>query len=140
VATFAPLLAKAHLSRIIFVSSALGGITYRSDAAHTWDAIQFLPYRASKAALNMLAAGYAQKFRERGWKVNTVCPGYVKTRMVNFAGHISTEEAMTQPIKMCTLGEDGETLDVYGRQWRGASVGIWKGTDECEHLQLSLHE
>ena len=57
----------------------------------------------------MLAAHYARRYREKGWKVNIVCPGYVKTGMVNFMGTFTTEEAMPQLVKMCTLGEHGET-------------------------------
>lgn len=107
--TFIPLLSKSKLPRILFLGSTLGSITARLDENHIWDFVDSISYRCSKAALSMLAAQYARRYREKGWKVNIVCPGYVKTGMVNFMGTITTEEAMPHLVKMCTLGVDGET-------------------------------
>ncbi|KAJ4375893.1 hypothetical protein N0V83_001171 [Neocucurbitaria cava] len=107
--TFIPLLSKSTLPRILFLGSTLGSITGRLDENYIWDSMDSISYRCSKAALSMLAAQYARRYGEKGWKVNIVCPGYVKTGMVNFMGTITTEEAMPHLVKMCTLGENGES-------------------------------
>ncbi|KAF2027205.1 carbonyl reductase [Setomelanomma holmii] len=106
---FVPLLYKAPLPRILFIGSRLGSISTRLDSNYVWDWVDFLPYRSSKTALNMLAAHYANRFKDEGWKVNVVCPGYVKTRTGGSNGDITTEEAMPGLVRLCTLGEDGET-------------------------------
>ena len=50
-------------------------------------------YRASKAALNAFGKSLSVDLRPRGIAVAQLHPGYVKTRMVNFGGLISPEEA-----------------------------------------------
>ncbi|KAF2714080.1 carbonyl reductase [Pleomassaria siparia CBS 279.74] len=106
---FVPLLCKAPLPRIIFVSSALGSITHRVDPSGAWKDSPAFSYRCTKAALNMVCASYAKKYREKGWKVNSACPGSVKTEMTYMRGVIEKEEAMPNLVRLCTLGEDGET-------------------------------
>jgi NAD(P)-dependent dehydrogenase (short-subunit alcohol dehydrogenase family) len=106
---FTPMLSKASVPRILFVTSTLGSITNRLDTTSWLDFVDHIPYRASKAALNMLAAQYANRYKKNGFKVNVVCPGFVKTRMVGFQGNLTTDEAMPQLVKMCTLGKEGET-------------------------------
>ncbi|KAF2821780.1 NAD(P)-binding protein [Ophiobolus disseminans] len=106
---FIPLLSASPLPRIVFVSSVLGSITHRLNPNYVWDHFEYIPYRASKAALNMLAAQYARRYAEKGWKVNAVCPGYTKTRMTGWNGEKEVEDAMTRLGRMCTLGVEGET-------------------------------
>ncbi|KAF2278351.1 NAD(P)-binding protein [Westerdykella ornata] len=100
---------------IVFISSTLGSITARVDPAGPYAETDMHIYRASKAAVNMLAAHYASRFRDQGWKVNAVCPGYVKTDMNGGEGEITVEEAMPHIVRVCTLGEDGETGTFTGR-------------------------
>lgn len=50
-------------------------------------------YRASKAALNAFGKSLAMDLKPRGIAVAQLHPGYVKTRMVNFGGQITPEEA-----------------------------------------------
>ncbi|KAJ1540107.1 hypothetical protein HK405_011970 [Cladochytrium tenue] len=77
--TFAPLLRRSADPRIIYVSTAMGSITA---AAVADDAMLFgLPYRMSKAALNMLAAFHHRQFASWGCKVWALCPGYVVTNL-----------------------------------------------------------
>ena len=51
-------------------------------------------YRASKAAFNALGRSLAIDLKERNIAVAQLHPGFVKTRMVNFAGIITTEESV----------------------------------------------
>lgn len=108
---FVPLLREsAHKPpRILFLSSTLGSISNRVNKNSMYDAQEFPVYRASKAALNMVAASYARKFLQEGWKVNIACPGYVKTESNNGAGLITEEEAMPNLVRLCMLGDEGET-------------------------------
>ncbi|KAL7006365.1 hypothetical protein EMMF5_004018 [Cystobasidiomycetes sp. EMM_F5] len=76
---FAPLLLKsASTPRIIYVSSALGSITKRSDPKDIAYQAEYTAYRMSKAALNMLVACDAYEFKDK-IKVFALCPGYVIT-------------------------------------------------------------
>jgi NAD(P)-dependent dehydrogenase (short-subunit alcohol dehydrogenase family) len=114
---FIPLLEKSTLPRLVFLSSKLGSIADRLDEKSVYDPVGVFVYRTSKAALNMVAAQYARKYREKGWKVNVVCPGWVKTDMNDGNGAITTEEAMPNIVRLCTLGADGESgtwTDPYG--------------------------
>jgi NAD(P)-dependent dehydrogenase (short-subunit alcohol dehydrogenase family) len=68
--TFAPLLAKAQLPRIVFVTSSIGSLQTVSSIAPNLD---WPAYSASKAAQNMFMLYYRWKFPD--WKVNAYCPG-----------------------------------------------------------------
>ncbi|KAH7064248.1 hypothetical protein BKA63DRAFT_169282 [Paraphoma chrysanthemicola] len=116
-----PLLSKSSVPRILFMSSTLGSITTRLDSGNIWDFMNFVPYRSSKAALNMIAAHYANRYKEQGWKVVTVCPGYVKTRMVGFDGDLTTEERCRTLSKCVRLGrmEKQERLHAWTERCLG---------------------
>ncbi|KAG4444042.1 hypothetical protein IFR05_000502 [Cadophora sp. M221] len=75
---FAPLLLQSSSPRIIYVSSALGSIQNRSDPQDGAYNEAYKAYRISKAALNMVVACDAWKYREKA-KVFAFCPGYVIT-------------------------------------------------------------
>ncbi|PMR81671.1 SDR family oxidoreductase [Halomonas urumqiensis] len=67
-------------------------------------------YRASKAALNAFGKSLAMDLKPRGIAVAQIHPGFVKTRMVNFGGLISAEEAadgIAQRIDELTLHTSG---------------------------------
>ncbi|MDX1634243.1 MAG: SDR family oxidoreductase [Marinobacter sp.] len=67
-------------------------------------------YRASKAALNAFGKSLAMDLKPRGIAVAQLHPGYVKTRMVNFGGLISPEEAargLAERIDGLTLANTG---------------------------------
>jgi NAD(P)-dependent dehydrogenase (short-subunit alcohol dehydrogenase family) len=106
---FLPLLSKASVPRVVFITSKLGSITDRSDPKSEWKGVPCVAYRTSKAAVNMLTAYYASVYRDKGWKINAVCPGSVATEINNWNGKVTMEEAMPVIVRACTLGEDGET-------------------------------
>jgi len=60
-------------ARIINVSSGMGQL---SEMNGGWPA-----YRISKAALNALTRIFAEELKDTGIRVNSVCPGWVKTDM-----------------------------------------------------------
>ncbi|KAF2106402.1 putative carbonyl reductase [Lophiotrema nucula] len=106
---FIPLLSKSSLPRALFLSSTLGSISDRSDPKSIYNGVDVHVYRTSKAGVGMLGAIFAKRFRDEGWKVNVACPGFVKTDMNHGGGVLTTEESMPNLVRLCTLGEDGET-------------------------------
>ena len=104
--------------RIVFITSRLGSIAGRSDPGDEWAHVPAIGYRTSKAALNMVMAYYANEYREKGWKVSSVCPGSVATEINNWNGKVTMEEAMLVIVKSCTLGSEGGTgtfSDPFGK-------------------------
>lgn len=102
---FAPLLLQSNSSpRLIFVSSSVGSLGLDVDVdmvynrplpAAPWpkaDEGGMTSYRASKAALNMLAREWRRLLHDDGVKVHILCPGRVAT---TFGGWTS-EQAKTQ--------------------------------------------
>ncbi|RDW80336.1 hypothetical protein BP5796_05034 [Coleophoma crateriformis] len=105
---FTSLLSLSSAPRIVFMSSILGSLAYRSAAAI--DGAAALPiYRSSKAALNMIVLHYASKYKDAGWKINACCPGYCATNLNSFAGFDSPETGAINAVRLAMLGEDGET-------------------------------
>ncbi|KAF2031234.1 NAD(P)-binding protein [Setomelanomma holmii] len=82
VEAFAPLLsASTHTPRIINVTSGAGSITLRSDTSNPHQTMKVVPYRVSKAALNMLTVCQWYEYREAGWKVFAFCPGFTESNL-----------------------------------------------------------
>ncbi|MCS6972182.1 MAG: SDR family oxidoreductase [Turneriella sp.] len=73
IVTLLPLLRRSHDARIINVSSGMGGLTEMSGG--------YPGYRISKAALNAVTRVFANDLAAEGFSVNSVCPGWVRTRM-----------------------------------------------------------
>lgn len=67
-------------------------------------------YRSTKTALNMLVKHYAANYKEKGWKINLCCPGYLSTNLTHHApGTEPVENGAINPVRLATLGKDGET-------------------------------
>ena len=82
-AAFRPLLLKSPKPYSIYVSSGVGSLTYASDP--TSPVYRSLSngegYRASKAALNMLAIQESVEFDSTALKVFAMCPGFVRSNL-----------------------------------------------------------
>ncbi|KAM0418959.1 hypothetical protein ACHAPT_012117 [Fusarium lateritium] len=113
-----PLLRKARAGppRVVFVTSIMGSLERSTDKTTPYYPIDYKAYDASKAAVNMLTLNYARILDDAGGKVNSVCPGLVKTALNNFSqyGH-SPEIGAERIVEMATLGEDGPTRTVSDR-------------------------
>jgi NAD(P)-dependent dehydrogenase (short-subunit alcohol dehydrogenase family) len=106
---FVPLLEKAEVPRVVFVSSSLGSLEQRNDPNDQFSQAICPVYRCSKAALNMLASTYHVRFNAQGWKVNIGCPGFTQTKMNNGRGNHSAEDGAVNIVRLATLGRDGES-------------------------------
>jgi NAD(P)-dependent dehydrogenase (short-subunit alcohol dehydrogenase family) len=102
-ATFEPLLEKSSNPRVVFISSDLGSFTLKRAIGN------YPVYRSTKSALNMLVMTYAHQYREKGWKINACCPGYVATDLNKFRGVGNVESGAINAVRLASLGRDGET-------------------------------
>ena len=105
-----PLLQKAEVPRIIFVTSRMGSLETAKDKTTPMYNTDYKAYDASKAAVNMLALNYARILEPTGGMVNAVCPGLVKTKLTNYTdyGH-SVEVGAKRIVEVATSGKGGET-------------------------------
>jgi NAD(P)-dependent dehydrogenase (short-subunit alcohol dehydrogenase family) len=96
-----PLLKKSPAGRIVNVSSGAGSLH---------DVTPGTPaYSASKAALNMLTIQLASELKSSGIKVNSVCPGWVRTEMGGPQAPRSVEEGAKGIVWAATLDANGPT-------------------------------
>ena len=96
---FLPLLRESDAPRIVNVSSGAGQLSDMNGGRAA--------YRVSKAALNALTRTLASD--ERWVKVNTMCPGWVRTDMGGSAAPRSVEEGADTAVWLATLPDDGPT-------------------------------
>jgi NAD(P)-dependent dehydrogenase (short-subunit alcohol dehydrogenase family) len=99
VEAFLPLLRHSSQPRIVNVSSGAGQLSDMNGGRAA--------YRVSKAGLNALTRTLASD--ERWLKVNTMCPGWVRTNMGGSAAPKSVEEGADTAVWLATLPDDGPT-------------------------------
>ena len=95
----------AENGKMIAISSGMGSI---GGSGGGW-----IPYRTSKAALNMAWNSLALETRGRGIACILLSPGWVKTRMGGAGAEITPEEsvsAMRSLIDQVTMGDTGRFL------------------------------
>ncbi|KFP37661.1 C-factor, partial [Chlamydotis macqueenii] len=102
---------------IINMSSDGGSITYPSG----WEVMQFLSYRCSKAALNMLSKCQSLGYREHGILCVALHPGWVQTDMGSSAGHTppltvhTSVRGMLKVLASLSEKDTGTLLDWEGK-------------------------
>jgi NAD(P)-dependent dehydrogenase (short-subunit alcohol dehydrogenase family) len=110
-------LAKALLpkmaegGKMIAISSGMGSIGYNSGG--------WVPYRTSKAALNMAWSSLALEAKRRGVTCAALSPGWVKTRMGGAGAQITSEESvrdMRALIDRLTIDDSGRFLRRNGSE------------------------
>ena len=111
-----PLLKKSKHGRIVNVSSRVGSKWWNADPNNPVPDNKWLGYAASKASLNMLTVQLAYELRNTPIKVNSVCPGYVKTDMNKGGGFLTIEEGARPSVEYALLEEDGPTGSFFGSE------------------------
>jgi NAD(P)-dependent dehydrogenase (short-subunit alcohol dehydrogenase family) len=110
-------LAKALLpkmaegGKMIAISSGMGSIGYNSGG--------WVPYRTSKAALNMAWSSLALEAKRRGVTCAALSPGWVKTRMGGAGAEITSEESvgdMRRLIERLGIEDSGKFLRRNGSE------------------------
>jgi NAD(P)-dependent dehydrogenase (short-subunit alcohol dehydrogenase family) len=96
---FLPLMRESSQPRIVNVSSGAGQLSDMNGGRAA--------YRVSKAALNALTRTLASD--ERWVKVNTMCPGWVRTDMGGSAAPRSVKDGADTAVWLGTLPDDGPT-------------------------------
>ena len=96
-----PLLRRSRHGRIVNLSSGMGQLSDMGGGAAA--------YRISKTGLNALTKVMANELADAGVKVNSACPGWVKTDMGTTAAHREVEEGADTPVWLATLPDDGPT-------------------------------
>jgi NAD(P)-dependent dehydrogenase (short-subunit alcohol dehydrogenase family) len=96
------LLRRSEHPRIVNVSSGMGGVAEMGG----WSP----GYRVSKAALNALTRILSTELAGEGLKINSACPGFVKTDMGGPMGaQKPVEEGAAGIVWLATLPDDGPT-------------------------------
>jgi Short-chain dehydrogenases of various substrate specificities len=94
-----PLMRRHRYGRIVNISSGMGQL---SDMGGYW-----VGYRMSKTALNVLTRVLAAELDGTPIKVNSICPGWVKTDMGGPQADRTVEEAVPGIVWAATLPADG---------------------------------
>ena len=107
---FVPLLRKSSHPRIIFMTSELGSIGSTLDPNFIYYGIDTPEYKASKAAMNMIMATYAVKYKDAGFQVNVCCPGFNATNLNGFNERAGDpKDGAIDACRLATAGKDGQT-------------------------------
>lgn len=97
----APAMRSARYGRIVNMSSELGQLRDMQTGAPA--------YRVSKTALNALTRMLAVELKDTGVLVNSMCPGWVRTRMGGPKAQRTPEQAADTAAWLATLPASGPT-------------------------------
>lgn len=81
----------------------------------------FAAYVVSKAALNAYTRLLAKKYPS--FRINCVCPGYVKTDINHNTGYLSAEEGAESAVKLALVADDGPSGMFFVRKEVSSFVG-----------------
>ena len=74
-----PFLRQSPAPRLVFLTTVLASLEVQSDPRSETYELDYMAYRCSKAALNMLMLKYAKDLKDDGIKVLGICPGFLAT-------------------------------------------------------------
>lgn len=100
-----PIMKRRRQGCIVNVSSGMGGLTEMNGG--------YPAYRLSKASLNALTRILADELQSTEIRVNSVCPGWVRTDMGGPGAKRSIEEGVEGILWAATLPPDGPTGGFY---------------------------
>ncbi len=94
-----PLMRRNGYGRVVNVSSGMGQLSEMDGG--------YPGYRISKSALNAVTVILARELEDTDIKVNSVCPGWVRTDMGGERAPRSPEEGADTIVWLATLADDG---------------------------------
>lgn len=119
---FLPLLTASEAGRIVNVSSTMGSLSDQLNPESPYFGLVVPAYQTSKAALNGLTVALSKALADSAIKVNSVCPGWVKTDLggpENRAAAPTPADEGARVIAEAALldaaGPTGAFFDVAGR-------------------------
>ncbi len=104
-----PLLRRSVAGRIVNMSSHVGSLTLNSGPRSPLRHLNLIAYQSSKTALNAITVAYAKELRDTPIKVNAANPGMTATRLNNYRGHRTPEQAAVIVVRLAMLGPEGPT-------------------------------
>jgi NAD(P)-dependent dehydrogenase (short-subunit alcohol dehydrogenase family) len=108
---FLPLLRASEAGRIVNVSTTMGSLADQRNPESPYYGVVVPAYQASKTALNGLTIALAKSLRDTPIKVNSVCPGWVKTDLGGpdnrAAAPLGADEGARIVVEMASVGADG---------------------------------
>jgi NAD(P)-dependent dehydrogenase (short-subunit alcohol dehydrogenase family) len=108
---FLHLLKRSEAGRIVNVSSTMGSLADQLNPDSPYYGAVVPAYQGSKAALNGLTIALAKLLRETPIKVNSVCPGWLKTDLGGAdnraAAPMSADEGARIVVEMACVAADG---------------------------------
>lgn len=104
-----PLMKKNGYGRIVNMSSTLGSLHDIINPDSKYSGVHSPAYRLSKALLNGITVLLAQDLHGSNILVNSVCPGWVQTRMGGNQAPLTPAETADTPVWLATLPDDGPT-------------------------------
>lgn len=96
---FVPLMKRNNYGRVVNVSSEMASLKDMGGGTAA--------YRISKTALNAITVTLAAEVKNYNIKVNSMCPGWVRTRMGGMNARRSPEQGADTAIWLATLPDDG---------------------------------
>ncbi len=102
-----PLIEKSDAGRIVNLSSILGSLAEHSNENSQIAAAKGLAYNSSKTALNQFTIHLAAALKDKGIKVNSAHPGWVKTDLGSDAAPMEVTDGAKTSVTLATLDEDG---------------------------------
>jgi NAD(P)-dependent dehydrogenase (short-subunit alcohol dehydrogenase family) len=121
--SFIPLLKRAAVPRLLYMSSGIGSIGYTQLPFSPFYKLDYKAYATSKAALNMIGALYAVKYREEGFKVNLIDPGFRATNLNGF--HESGGNPAEGALEACRLIVNGTKDGQHGTFTALEGIQLW---------------
>jgi NAD(P)-dependent dehydrogenase (short-subunit alcohol dehydrogenase family) len=108
-----PLMKQNNYGRIVNISSGLGQLNEMGGA--------YPAYRMSKTAINAITKILAAELTDTNILVNSMCPGWVKTRMGGAGATRSVEEGADTAVWLTTLPDNGPK----GKIFRDRKEVLW---------------
>lgn len=94
---------RQQIGSVVLMSS-VNGLAAEADLAH---------YNASKGGMNMLAMSMALELAPHGIRVNSLCPGFIETRLTKpLMDNAPAIKEYLRTIPMGRVGQPGEIADV----------------------------
>lgn len=93
--------------RIVNISSTLGSLADIVSPDSPYAVVLSPAYRLSKSLLNGMTALLAKEVRGTNIKVNSACPGWVRTRLGGAQAPLMPAQGAETPVWLATLPDDG---------------------------------
>lgn len=113
---FLPFLKKSSLPVIENITSDLSSLTMHQDPDWLLYNAKSISYGPSKTALNAYTVALAYEYKDLGFKINCVTPGWTSTDFNGNSGGKSPAENCINLAKYAMLDENGPTGKFFGEE------------------------